>query len=212
VFELERADIGFGKLILDDKAVTRTGLFGRTTVAWDDVLEYRLTVDYVTKDPNGIRVRVPFVNMITGATDPMFRLCGIELRSKRARLAFNWRFRDIDQAIGYAVSNVEPRLTRIALESIRDRGVVACADFELSRQSVLHQKQATGAENVDAFEIFATAPLELRVVRKDTTFIWHKLQNVPNPHTLLAVAEALGYVVRGRELLPQAKLPEARLL
>lgn len=212
MFELERADIGFGKLILDDKAVTRTGVFGRKTIAWDDVLEYRLSVDYVRKDPNGFQPRVPFLNLITGVRDPMFRLCGIELRSKQARVAFNWRFRDIDQAIGYAVSNVEPRLTRIALESVRDRGVSAYGDFEVSRESVVHQKQATSAEKIEAFEIVASAPLEFRVVRKDTSFIWRPLQRVPNPHTLLAVAEQLGYVVRGRELLPQARLPEARLL
>jgi hypothetical protein len=206
MFELERADIGFGKVIFDDSSVTRTGLFGHKTIAWEDVIEYRLSVDYVAKDPNGFQPRVPFLDAITGVKDPMFRLCGIELRSKQARVAFNWRFRDVDQGIGYALSKVEPRLTRGVLES----GVVG--DFEVSRDRVVYQKQATSADKIDAFEIFATAPLELRVVRKDTSFIWVKLQRVANPHTLLAVAEHNGYAVRGRELLPQMTLPVARLL
>jgi hypothetical protein len=39
--ELTRADFGFGRVVIDDRGVTRRQLFSTRTLAWNTILDYR---------------------------------------------------------------------------------------------------------------------------------------------------------------------------
>ena len=43
--ELRRSDIGFGRVVIDDVGVTRHYALRSTSIAWDEIRDYRLTIE-----------------------------------------------------------------------------------------------------------------------------------------------------------------------
>jgi len=58
--ELRRSDIGFGRVTVDDTGVTRQRALSVESIAWDQIRDYRLTVEI-----RGARLEVLY--LVTGS-------------------------------------------------------------------------------------------------------------------------------------------------
>ena len=216
MFELGRSDIGFGKLIVDEHGITRTKLFGRETILWDDVRDYRVKVEFRARDPN-----VFFHNPITDVKNVVEafrgnskRRYGMTLFGESTRVAFNWRFRDVGLAIAFAIEQIDTRITNVSRALLERGGEIRFGKLRLAAGGILVGSAFLGASQVEAIELFDASSLELRVMRKGKVWPLAKMKfhTVPNPYSALAIAEELGYVIKGRELLPRFAPPIARVV
>jgi len=216
VFELGRSDIGFGKLIVDERGITRTKLFGRETILWDDVRDYRVKVEFRARDPNVLwnNPITDVKNVVAAFRGNSKRRYGMTLFGESSRVAFNWRFRDVELAIAFAIEQVDTRITRASRAILEQGGEIRFGKLRLAAAGLLLGGAYLSATQVEAIELFDASSLELRVMRKGK--VWPlatmKFHTVPNPYSALAIAEELGYVIKGRELLPRFAPPEARVV
>jgi hypothetical protein len=216
VFELGRSDIGFGKLIVDERGVTRTKLFGRETILWDDVRDYRVKVEFRAHDPN-VLLNNPITdvkNVVEAFRGNSKRRYGMSLFGESSRVAFNWRFRDVALAITFAIEQIDARITNASRALLEQGGEIRFGKLRLAAAGLLVGGAYLSSTQVEAIELFDASSLELRVMRKGK--VWPlatmKFHTVPNPYSALAIAEELGYVIKGRELLPRFAPPEARVV
>jgi len=216
VFELGRSDIGFGKLIVDERGITRKKLFGRETILWDDVRDYRVKVEFRARDPNMLwnNPITDVKNAVEAFRGNSRRRYGMTLFGETSRVAFNWRFRDVGLAITFAIEQIDTRITNASRALLEQFGELRFGKLRLAAGGILVGSAFLEAAEVEAIELFDANTLELRVMRKGKIWPLAKMQfhTVPNPYTLLAIAEELGYAIKGRELLPRLAPPEARVV
>jgi hypothetical protein len=216
VFELGRSDIGFGKLIVDEHGITRTKLFGRETILWEDVRDYRVKVEFRARDANVLwnNPITDVKNVVEAFRGNSKRRYGMTLFGESTRVAFNWRFRDVGLAIAFAIEQIDTRITNVSRALLERGGEIRFGKLRLAAGGILVGSAFLGASQVEAIELFDASSLELRVMRKGK--VWPvatmKFHTVPNPYSALAIAEELGYVVKGRELLPRFAPPIARVV
>jgi hypothetical protein len=136
------------------------------------------------------------------------------LFGESTRVAFNWRFRDVGLAIAFAIEQIDPRLTKASRAVLAQGGELRFGKLRLASAGLLLGGEYLAVSQVEAIELFDASTLELRVMRKGKVWPLAKLKfhTVPNPYSALAIAEELGYVVKGRELLPRFAPPEARVV
>jgi hypothetical protein len=207
---LRRSDIGFGRVVVDDTGVTRHGLWSSRSIAWPDILDYRLTVEI-----RGAKLEVLYLidnlNLLLIANDVYkgyrgnhrFRF-GIRLLGATDELAFNWRFRGVALAISQIVRRIHPllaRQTRAAFEltGIGRFGLLALTDHGIQWAG----DPALPRDQVECVELFNSSPVQLRVMAKHKVWPYCRapLADIPNLAAALRLARALGYPVRGRQLI-----------
>jgi hypothetical protein len=209
---LRRSDIGFGRVVVDDTGVTRHGLWSSRSIAWPDILDYRLTIEI-----RGGRIEVLYLidnfNLLLIANDVYkgyhgrhrFRF-GIRLVGTTEELAFNWRFRGVALAIAQIVRRIHPLLARQARSAFELTGIGRFGLLALTDDGIAWaDKPALPRDQVECIELFNSSPVQLRVMAKHRVWPYCRaaLAEIPNLASALELARALGYPVRGRELIAQ---------
>ncbi|MDB4960571.1 MAG: hypothetical protein JWP01_570 [Myxococcales bacterium] len=200
MLELRRSDIGFGRVRISDHSVERTTLFGRHALTWDEIRDYRLTIELTRRLSNELASTVHLHEVIEGYRGRHGLKLGIELIGDDDTVAFNWRFRDVALAIAQVVQRIRERFLASAQSTLVSTGAVTFGPLELSATSVRWNVDELAADKVEAIELFNSSPVSLRVMARGRVWPHGSVPTAKVPN-LLAVLEALGYVVRGRELL-----------
>jgi hypothetical protein len=208
--ELRRSDIGFGRVVVDEVGVTRHYALSAASIAWDDIRDYRLTVEI-----RGARLEVLYLvrwlDMVLMANDVRrgyrgdhrFRF-GIELRGEHARVAFNWRFRGAEIAIARILRRIHPRLAAPVHAGFARHRIAQFGPLTIGEHAIRWgDKAALPRARVESVELFNASPIRLRVMaeRKAWPYGQAELADIPNVVAALELAEQQGYPVRGRELL-----------
>jgi hypothetical protein len=217
VIELRRADIGFGRVVLDERGVERRGLFRTNALAWNELREYRLAIELRGAGPD-LAYRTP-LGLVLEARDLLRGLAGsstqrarIELYdvAGRRRIVFGWRFRDAALGIGEILARIaEPALASAHAEL----GRVGAASFGTlviaEREVTLGRRAPLPRERVESIELFDDSPVVVRVMAygKRWPYSTTALRDVTNVATALVIARELGYTVRGARLLDEFRRP-----
>ncbi|HEU4733238.1 MAG TPA: hypothetical protein VFT22_35340 [Kofleriaceae bacterium] len=207
---LRRSDIGFGRVVVDDTGVTRHGLVSSQSIAWGDILDYRLTIEM-----RGSRIEVLYLvdhlNLVLIASDVLrgyrgahrFRF-GIRMLGATGELAFNWRFRGVAIAIAQIVRRVDPLLSRQARAAFAATGVGRFGPLALGDRGIRWaDRPLLPRDDVESVELFNSSPVQLRVMARRKAWPYGRapLAEIPNLAAALRLARALGYPVRGTELV-----------
>lgn len=210
MIDVGRSGIGVGRLRLDATGVTRTGFFRTRTMAWRDVVSYRLGIR-LTGSPWDISYLLPVTQQIADIRDFQRALVGdsrvratIELvDAGRQTLSFGWPFRHHVRAIAHVLERLhEPTLERARAQLAR----VGAATFEglvLSPTEVtLGAAAPLARERVEAIELFDNSPVELRILvpAKVWPYARIRLDAIADLGAALTLATELGYPIRGRAL------------
>jgi len=210
--ELRRADLGFGRVVVDDRGVTRRGLWSTRSIAWDEIIDYRLTIEMGSPRFEGrdlvesLNPLVPVSDVVKGYRgDHRFRF-GIRIVGNAQVVAVNRRFLGVALAIAQIVRRIHPRLVHHARAAFERTGVgqfgrLALADHEIR----WGDKPPLPRAEVESVELFNSSPVQLRVMARHKAWPYGKvaLAEIPNIAAALELAEALGYQVRGRGLFAQ---------
>lgn len=213
--ELRRSDIGFGRVVVDDTGVTRHFLRSAASIAWDEIRDYRLTIEI-----RGARIEVLYLvrwlDVLLMANDVRsgyrgdhrFRF-GIALLGDDQRVAFNWRFRGVELAIAQVLRRIHPRLAApvhagFARRRIAQFGPLTVGDHALHWRD----KPVLPRAAVESVELFNSSPIRLRIMARNKILPYGQaaLADIPNLVAALELAAQLGYPVRGRELLARLAL------
>jgi hypothetical protein len=207
---LRRSDIGFGRVVVDDTGVTRHRLMSTSSIAWHDIRDYRLTAEIRGSRFEALYL-VDYLNLLLIGNDVRngyrgdhrFRF-GIELFGAAARVAFNWRFRGVVLAIAQIVGRVHPVLARQARAAFERTGVGGFGPLALTDHAIQWaDKPPLPRAEVECVELFNSSPIQLRVMAHRRTWPYGRAATaeIPNLLAALELANALGYPVRGRELV-----------
>jgi hypothetical protein len=208
-------------VIIDERGVTRHGLFRTHTLGWPEIRDYRLRID-LAGEPMPLRGMID-----TGWTDfvPAVDVAAVASGRRRIRLAVELiggsgrsvafgalRFRGANEAIPQILERLAPRLEAEARAELAARRRVTFGPLELSSEGVRWRarKQLT-RERVETIELFDSYPVRLRVMERHKVLSFGSVvtANVPRLHVALALAEELGYRVRGRKLMAALAGPVA---
>jgi len=208
--ELRRSDIGFGRVVVDDTGVTRSFALSAASIAWDEIRDYRLTIEI-----RGSRLEVLYlfrwIDMALMANDVRngyrgdhrFRF-GIVLLGDEKKVAFNWRFRGAELAIARILRRVHPVLAEPVHADFARHHIARIGPLTVGDHAIRWGDQPPlPRTRVESIEIFNSSPLRLRVMARDKVWPYGqaKLGDIPNVLAALELAEQQGYPVRGRELL-----------
>jgi phage tail protein X len=207
--ELRRSDIGFGRVVIDDTGVTRHFALSKASIAWDEISDYRLTIEI-----RGARLEVLYlvrwIDMLLMANDirngyrgdHRFRF-GIVLLGERSRVAFNWRFRGVEIAIAQILRRIHARLAAPVRATFAQHGIARFGPLTIGAHAIRWDDKPALARNaVESVELFNGSPIRLRVMARRKTWPYGQaeLADIPNVAAALELAEQQGYRVRGREL------------
>jgi hypothetical protein len=207
---LRRSDIGFGRVVIDDTGVTRHGLLSSRSIAWDEILDYRLTAEIRGSRFESLYL-VDYLGLLLITNDVRngyrghhrFRF-GIKLVGTTTQLAFNWRFRGVELAIARIVRRVHPLLARQARAAFELTGVGRFGPLALTEHGIQWAgRPVLPRDEVECVELFNSSPVQLRVMAKLRTWPYCRAEmaEIPNLAAALGLARALGYTIRGRELV-----------
>jgi hypothetical protein len=213
--ELRRSDIGFGRVVVDDTGVTRHYALRHASIAWDEIRDYRLTIEI-----RGARLEVLYLvrwlDMALVANDirrgyrgdHRFRF-GIVLLGDGKHVAFNWRFRGVEMAIAQVLRRIHPRLAAPVHAEFARHGIAQLGPLTIGAHAIRWgDKPPLARALVESVELFNSSPLRLRVMarRKVLPYGQAELGDIPNLAAALELAEQQGYPVRGREFLARLAL------
>ncbi|MBC7974360.1 MAG: hypothetical protein H7138_05195 [Myxococcales bacterium] len=208
--ELRRSDIGFGRVIVDDTGVTRERLMSTQAIAWDEIRDYRLTLEI-----RGARMEVLYLvkwlDVLLMANDVRkgyrgehrFRV-GIELLGEDRRVAFNWRFKGVELAIAQILQRIHPTLAAPVHAVFARTGIARFGDLTIGEHAIRWgDKPVLLRKDVERVELFNSSPIRLRVMAKRKAWPYGQavLGNIPNLGAAIELAERQGYPVGGLELL-----------
>ena len=208
--ELRRADIGFGRVVVDDTGVTRYGALSAASIAWDEIRDYRLTIEI-----RGSRLEVLYlfrwIDMALMANDVRngyrgdhrFRF-GIVLLGDDKRVAFNWRFRGAEMAIAQILRRIHARLALPVHAGFARHGIAQFGPLTVGEHAIRWaNRPPLPRARVESVELFNSSPIRLRVMARGKSLPYGhaELADIPNVATALELVEQQGYPVRGRELL-----------
>lgn len=217
--ELRRSDIGFGRVVVDDTGVTRRRALSVQTIGWDEIRDYRLTVEI-----RGARLEVLYLvqwldvllmanDVRNGYRGDHRMRFGIELLGDHQRVAFNWRFKGVELAIAQILQRIHPVLSRPVHARFEHTGIAKFGALTIGEHAIRWgDKPVLVRGAVESIELFNSSPLRLRVMarRKAWPYGQAELADIPNVVTALELAAQQGYPVRGRALLSRLALDPAR--
>ena len=216
--ELRRSDIGFGRVILDDTGVTRRFARSAASLAWDEIRDYRLTIEI-----RGVRLEVLYLvrwlDMLLMARDVRsgyrgdhrFRF-GIVLLGDHTRVAFNWRFRGVELAIAQVLRRIHPRLASPVQAGFARHRLAQFGPLTIGEHAIRWaDRPILPRAAVESVELFNSSPIRLRVMARNKVLPYGQaaLADLPNLVAALELAEQQGYPVRGQELLARLALDQA---
>lgn len=207
---LKRADIGFGRLIVDDRGITRERLVRTSFLAWDEIRDYRLTIEY-----RGAGVEVLYLvdwlnlaligrDIVRGARGEHRLRLGLEVIGDSERVFFNWRYRGVAMAIARVLQRVAGPLSEALQRTAGPSGIVRSGPLTLSEHGVQWKsKEPLAQGSVESIELFDSSPVKLRVMARGKAWPYAQamLADIPNLIGVLDVAERRGYRVKGRGLI-----------
>jgi hypothetical protein len=214
-FELHRSDIGFGRVVVDDTGVTRHFARSAASIAWDEIRDYRLTIEI-----RGTRLEVLYlvrwIDLLLMANDARngyrgdhrFRF-GIVLLGEHKRVAFNWRFRGVAIAIAEVLERIHPRLALPVQIGFARHGIAQFGPLTIGEHAIRWgDRPALPRAAVESVELFNSSPVRLRVMarRKIWPYGQAELAEIPNVAAALELAAQQRYPVRGGELLARLAL------
>jgi hypothetical protein len=209
--ELRRRGLFSVPVRIDEGGVTREGRWRRSTLAWNEIDDYRLDVTHVGGSP-GVFYLVDVIGaflMARDAHDAMrghHRLrFGLEVRSGRRRLRFDWRrHHDVGEGIRQVLARIAGRLAARAEAELAARGQVRFGRLALAARALQWgDREPLPPGAVESVELFDSSPVTLRVMKRGKVLPYGRAptREIPNLLALLDIAAALGYPVGGRELL-----------
>jgi hypothetical protein len=218
MLELGRADIGFGRIVLDDDGVTREKLIRRQHLAWSEIDDYRLTLEAqvrtsVWTDP--ITQALDLIRAIRGRDRDRVPFSGIDLHGGGTTLTINWRFDFSEDAIAFALARIAPRLTETARTELRVAGSLRFGPLGLARHALVWDARAPlPCEQVEVIAVSDESPARLVIRKRGKAFPWAatRLARIPNLVAALELAAELGYAVEGRARIPGQAPPAARVI
>jgi hypothetical protein len=207
---LRRSDIGFGRVVVDDTGVTRHHLLSSLSIGWDEILDYRVTVE-IRGSRLEVLYLVDYLNLLLITNDVRkgyrgdhrFR-CGIRLIGGAKQVAFNWRFRGVELAIAQIIRRVHPPLARQARAAFELTGVSRFGPLAIADHGIQWgQRPALARDEIESVELFNSSPVQLRVMAKHRAWPYGRapMAEIPNIAAALELSRALGYQVRGGELV-----------
>jgi len=210
VLELPRAGLGFGRVVVDAHGVTRRGLVSTASLAWHEVADYRLTIQLV-----GVaRPWISFDDLavaIAAATDAVDAYRGrdrfrhrLDLLGADRRVRLDWRFRGAEPAIAAILDRLRRPLGDRARDAYSAGGIGRFGPLVLADHGIAWRGgPPLPRARVDCIDLFDCSPIRLRVMALGKAFPHGSapLARIPNLAAALDLARALGYRVRGRELL-----------
>jgi hypothetical protein len=216
--ELRRSDIGFGRVVVDDAGVTRHFARSAASIAWDEIRDYRLTIEI-----RGARLEVLYlfrwIDVLLMANDVRngyrgeHRLrFGIALLGEHSRVAFNWRFRGVELAIAQILRRIHPRLSLPVQTGFARHRIAQFGPLRIGEHAIRWaDKPPLARARVESIELFNSSPIRLRVmaIGKAWPYGQAELADIPNVAAALELAEQQGYPVHGRELLARLALDES---
>lgn len=214
--ELQRADIGFGRVVVDDTGVTRERLWSRDAIAWDQIRDYRLTVEI-----RGAKIESAYLSVWLQAVltvldarngyrgDHHFRF-GIVLLGDDHEVRFNWRFRGAGMAIAVILERIRGRLAAPVRATFAKTGIAKLGPLTIGEHAIRWgDKPVLPRTSVESIELFNSYPLKLRVMARGKVWPYGQaeLDQIPNLLAALELAEDQGYRVLGRELIERLADP-----
>jgi hypothetical protein len=203
--ELKRADIGFGRVIVDPHGVTRRGLVRTHTLAWADVREYRLTIELHGQAPDLLYLLLD--DLLTTALLARDIVAGYRGRS-RIRLSIDLigqadhvefgalRFRGANEVIGDILPRIQPRLAAAARAELAAHGMVRFGPLALAPDAITWGASAPlPREDVESVELIDTSPARLRVMAKRKVLPYGQAATaeIPNLGVAFQLSRELGY-------------------
>ena len=192
-------------LEIDDAGVTSRHWFRSRTLRWDEIRDYRIRIRPYWKR-FGTREELPRRHVPANSHE-------VAASDMRVRLSLHGDAFTVtgerDGLDGLQLSNdvlprLHARLGRVAHDAIARFGSLTICDREIQWRD----DPPLAREDVDGFDIVAVespavlgGKVELRVLRAGEPYCAAELAELPNIGGLVEVAAALGYRVRGRDLL-----------
>ena len=199
-----------GTIHVDETGVARQGRWRRTTFAWEEIDDYRLDVTHVGGS-HGVFYLVDVLGAFLMARDARDAYRGqhrlrfsLELRSGSRRLALDRRDDGTTEQIRQVLDRIAPRLAARAEAELAARGRVQFGSLALAEHAIQwDDREPVPRGAVEAVELFDSSPVSLRVMKRGKVLPYGRVdtRGVPNLCAALDIAAALGYPVRGRELL-----------
>lgn len=207
MLELKRADIGFGRVVIDDRGVERHAPLSKNALSWDEIRDYRLTVELVGEWPAlvyQVTDLAQLIDLVNGYRGKHTCQLGIELIGASDTVEFNWRFRDVELAIARILERIRGRTLADARSTLQATGKASFGPLGLTADAVHWDgHEPLPRADVEAVELFNNSPIDLRVMAHGKAWPHARAQtkDIPNLLAALEIAASLGYRVRGRELL-----------
>jgi hypothetical protein len=204
-----RRFLGLGRVVVDERGVTRRGL-STSSLAWDEIVDYRLTavllgvnrpVIYLSDVLEAIRIATTAIDAYRGRDRFGF---GIAVFGATRRVRFSWRFPDAQLAIAMILNRLCRPLGRRARTAFERDGVGRFGPLTLADHGIEWLgKPGLPRARVEHIDLFDSSPVRLRVMARGKAFPYASVRLADIPHLVAALdlARALGYRVRGRELL-----------
>jgi hypothetical protein len=213
--ELRPRGIRSRRIRIDENGVTSEGRWRRTALGWEEIDDYRLDVTHVGGS-HGVFYLVDVLGgflMARDAHDAMrgqHRLrFGLELASGNRRLGFDWRrHHDADEGIRQVLDRIAGRFAAGAEAELASSGRVRFGPLALAAQALQWaDREPVPLAAVEVVELFDSSPVTLRVMKRGKVLPYGRAptREVPNLLAAVDIAAALGYPVRGRELLAQVR-------
>ncbi len=176
------------EVTVDDRGVTRRGLWRAIEIRWDEIRDYRLTIRDIAA--------------AGGGKHPLW--LGLALSSDDKRIAFDGKSDEVARVVGRILRRIREPLVGQARSALADRGFAQLGPLRLAGDGVQWGRQPTcRLDAVEAIEIFDSQPAELRVMvhQQKRPYGRARTAEIPNLLAVFQLGEELGYPLRGRRLL-----------
>ncbi len=192
---------------IDEEGVARGGRFLR----WQDIDDYRLEIRHV-QSAHGVFYLVDLVGAFLMWRDARDAMGGVhrlrfslELSTRAGtRLAIDSRVRDGTAAMRRVLDRIAGGFAAGARAELDARGRVQLGPLALAPHALAWDDQEPlSREAVEAVELFDATPVSLRLMKRGKVLPYAQAPTraIPNLLAALDIAGALGYPVRGRELI-----------
>jgi hypothetical protein len=207
--ELRRL-LGPGRVVVDERGVTYRGLVSTTSLAWDEIVDYRLTARLSRIDRSGphltkvIRIGRIAIRPPENYRDFVHLRFGIAVLGGTRHVRLDWQFDQAEFGIAMILDRLCRPLGRRARAAFERDGIGRFGPLTLADHGIAwHDKPALPRERVDRIDLFDGSRSELRVMTrgKARPHASAQLADIPNLVAALDLARALGYPVHGRERL-----------
>ena len=192
-----------GRVVIDDAGITRHDLLSHTHLPWSAIRRYHLALEIAPV--NNLFTQMIGVGDVLLLLDLARGLVGD--RDYKLALALDGAdgsHLELDSGFRHAAAGIADILTRLHATQLAAAGdAIELGPLALSAGSISSAGKTIAREDVESVELFDDTPISLRVMARGKAFPFAKAPTaeIPNVLVALAVAQRLGYRVRGLALL-----------